>query len=116
MAKHGQPQSLTRPARRPERVRETSRLQRALHALGLDAHVDAPAGPDPVHVRDNDAIRTSHEPDELVLGTALPAPQTRANRDMRHAPAVGGSASEAAGASASAAGSARAASHSSAAA
>jgi hypothetical protein len=115
---HRRLQSLAQPARRPEGVGESTRLQRTLHARGLPTHVRAPTRPPPRDVCHDHAVGVAHEPDELVLRTASSAPQTRAGRDMLHAPVDGGSASDAdgAGASVPAAGSVRAASHSSAAA
>jgi hypothetical protein len=118
---HRRVQPLAEPARRPERVREPSRLQRTLHARRLGAHVRPPAGPGSADVRDDDPVGAAYEPHQPALGTALPAPQTRARRDMLHASVDAGSApsvSDADGADASAlgAGSRRAASHSSAAA
>jgi hypothetical protein len=98
-------------------VREAAPLQSALHAGELGTHIRAAARPPADDVGHDDAIAAAHESDELVTGTALPASQARAGRNMPHPSVDGGSApgAEAVGASASGAGSRRAASHSSAA-
>jgi hypothetical protein len=116
---HDRLQSVRQPARRPERVREPSGLQRSFHALALRTHVGATPGSVPAGVDSDDAPGPAHQADELTLGAAVPTTQARASRDMPHVPVDGGSASggaASAGASATGAGSARTASHSSAAA
>jgi len=107
-------------------VPEPPRLQCSLHAIGHGAHVRAPARPDCFLVHDHDPVGAPYEPHQRTLRTALPAPETRAGRDMAHASLAGGSGSAptdsapvagaAAAAAASAAACAWAAIHSSAAA
>jgi hypothetical protein len=111
---HGRLDSIAQATGRPKRMGEPARLQCALRALGLGAHVRAAARTGAGGIDDDAAVGTPHEPYEFALGAPLPTTQARARRYMLHAPVAGGSASTAgaAGASASGAGSARAASHS----
>jgi hypothetical protein len=118
-SQHDRLQSVRQPARRPERVRKPSGLQCSFDALALRTHVGATPRSVAAGIDVDDAPGAAHQADELTLGTALPAAEARASRDMPHVPVDGGSASggaASAGASATGAGSARTASHSSAAA
>jgi len=84
---HARFQPVSHPARGAKRVTETCRLQRALGAGGIGAHVRAAPRPATVLVDHHRTVAVSHEPHQLMLGAALPASQTRARRNMLHVPA-----------------------------
>jgi hypothetical protein len=115
LGQRGRLQSLAQPTRRPERLRQTSGLQRTLRAAGFNAHVRAPTRLAASGVDDDDAVGATRQPHELALCAPLPTPQARAVGHMLHVPVDGGATSspaDTADAGASGAGSARAASHS----
>jgi hypothetical protein len=81
---HARFQLVCHPARGAERVAEPSRLQRALGAGGIGAHVRAAPRPATVLVDHHRPIATAHEPHQLAPGPTLPTAKARASRNMLH--------------------------------